>query len=846
MTQVPQGLDDAQAARLLAKHGPNALPKAVGRGLIGVVLGTLHEPMFLLMLGASGLYLFLGDLAEGGFLLLAAFATVALVVVQDVRSERDLNALRVLGEPTVRVIRSGTERTIPMSQLVPGDLALVGEGRRLPADGALVQGEILTVDESALTGESAPMVKTPGPAGDPGGFDPSGSASASDGRDSRLFAGTMVLSGQGSALIVRTGPETALGQIGASLSVIETGQTPLQKVAARLVGFIGLCALAFSALVAVAYGLLRGDWVEAALAGITIGISLVPEEFPMVLAIFMALGAWRLAQHRVLVRRPAVIESLGAATLLCVDKTGTLTENRMVVARWWADEQSGRPEDENLPAAARAVLDAGIAASAQRPTDPMDRALRQWADGETDEGRLEQTWPLKVGRLAVVQLWRHGDKRWTAAAKGAPEAILTLCRLPKVEHDRLAAVVEQLAAEGLRVLAVASLTGQGGAFAEPDEATFTFLGLVGFLDPVRQEVPAALEEARKAGIAVVMITGDHPATALAIARQAGIDVEAGVLSGTDLGSLTHAALAERIGRVRVFARVSPAQKLALVQAFQGQGQWVAMTGDGINDAPALQAADIGIAMGLRGTDVAREAADLVLLDDRFASIVGGVRLGRRIFGNLRKALTYIVAVHIPIAGLALIPILFGAPPLLYPMHIVMLEMVIDPLCSLVFEASPGDRDAMKHPPRRLNAVLFGGQQIAVAVVQGVVILGAVLGLYLWGLGRWTPAEARAAAFAALILANLSLALVESLSNGVGLLDRSRALFWMIGSAALAVIVLALWIPWLADLFRFSPPPPVALGLALLTGLLSGSWYVVVQQVAAARGRRRSALSTQPC
>lgn len=652
-----EGLSQDEAARRLATVGPNEMPSDGGRSLWRILLETMREPMFLLLIGAALLYLVLGDLGEGVFLVGGAAAAVGLVILQEARSEKALAALRELAQPHARVIRDGEERLVAARDLVPGDILLIGEGERVPADGTLVAGDVLSVDESALTGESAPVAKQPtrttigGEARSPGGDE-----------GHHLFSGTLVVRGQGLVLVSQTGALSALGRIGASLAQIGQEPTPLQKTAGRLIGLLGGVALAFCGLVVLAYGMLRGDWVQGLLSGITVAISLIPEEFPMVLAIFLALGAWRLATHKVLARRSAVIETLGGATVLCVDKTGTLTENRMHVARLWT-QRADVAAEAATPEAAELVRLAALA-SAVRPVDPMDRAVRGLAEAHAlptlhvaDEP--DRAWPLRPEMLAVVQVWRADGEAQIAAAKGAPESIFRLCHLSEPEIERLQTVVGDYAEQGLRVLGVASASLAGDVGGDPLDMPFSFAGLIGFIDPVRTDVPGALQEARGAGVKVVMITGDHPATALAIARQAGIDVEGGVLTGAEVAGLPFEELCERLKRVRVFARIAPEQKLQLVQALKADGEVVAMTGDGVNDAPALEAAHIGISMGLKGTDVAREASDLILLDDSFASIVGGVRLGRRIFTNLRRALTYITAIHVPIAGLALGPIVLG-------------------------------------------------------------------------------------------------------------------------------------------------------------------------------------------
>lgn len=803
-----QGLSAAEAARRLSEVGPNAAPARRGRGLARIVAETLREPMFLLLLAAAGLYLLLGDWREGIFLCLGASAAVGLVISQEARSERALAALRDLSQPTARVLRDGAVQRIPAREIVPGDLVLIAEGERIPADGLLVSNDVLGVDESILTGESALVDKRRvGPGDAPGG------ETAPD----RLFAGTMTLRGQGLARVTRTGAATSLGQIDASLAGLAEEPTPLQRTAGRLVGWLGVMALGFCALVALAYGLVRGAWIDGGLAGLTVAIALVPEEFPMVLAVFLALGARRLARRRVLVRRNAAIEALGGATVLCVDKTGTLTENRMRVARLWPE-----PAADDLWAIGRL-------ASAPRPSDPMDRALQE---GPKPSGPAvldpepARVWPLTAERMAVIQAWRQADGV-LLAAKGAPEAIISLCRLPAADAEQVMEEVRALAQAGLRVLGACARQAQ--ADEAPDAAAFRFTGLIGFEDPLRADAPTAIAEARAAGVQVMMITGDHPSTALAVARAAGLEVEAGVLLGAELAQLDAEALAARLATVRVFARVAPEQKLALVQALKARGEVVVMTGDGVNDAPALEAAHIGVAMGRRGSDVAREAADLVLLDDSFASIVGGVRLGRRIFANLRRALTYVTAIHVPVAGLAIAPVLLGLPPLLYPMHVMLLELAIDPICALVFEGEPSGRNAMRRPPRKRDEALFGPAELRRAMVQGLGVLAAVLAVYLIGLQQASEVQARGAAFLALALSNLVLALADAASGGGRLFGRHRRIFWAISAALAVILSLVTCVPALAQLFRIAPPPAGLLGMALAAAVAGGGWPLVVRR-----------------
>ncbi len=829
-----RGLSTEEARARQVRFGPNLLTRRKRRGLVQVVGAVLSEPMFLLLLVAAGLYLLLGDLGEG--LLLSAFAllSVALVIWQERRSARALDALRELAAPRVRVWRDGRPCVIAARDLVPGDFIAVAEGERVTADAVLREAASLSVDESLLTGESAPVLKRPGP-----------EDAGTDEEDvCRLHAGTLVVAGEGIAEVTAIGAATAMGRIGASLADIDLAPTPLQKQLRALVRWLALGALAVSALMVLWYGLRAGDWVQGLLAGIALAMAMLPEEFPMALAVFLALGAWRLARVQVLARRPAVVEALGAATVLCVDKTGTLTENRMRVRTLVVMEADAGPvqsltlpllQGQALPEPAHELLEYAMLASQRSGAEPMDTAL--YDQGEASLGGTEHLHPRwHIARahgitpeiLAVTQDWVGEDGLHHLAAKGAPEAIADLCHLPHEARETLRAQSQALAARGLRVLAVA----RGPALVQPSlhprDHDFTLLGLVAFEDPLRPSVPGAVAQAHAAGIAVVMITGDHPATALAIANQAGIASQAGVLTGRQLQALDDEALAQAVRHVRVFARVAPEDKLRLVRALDRNGEVVAMTGDGVNDAPALKAAHIGIAMGVRGTDVAREAASVVLLDEDFGRIVEGVRLGRRIDDNLRKVMTYILAIHVPIAGLALLPLLLGLPPLMLPVHVVVTEMIIDPVCSLAFENAPQARGLMTRPPRAANAPLVDRSLVMLAVLQGAGLLGVALAAYALAIGSGLQVDqARALAFAALTAGNLSLVAVNA---GAGL--PARALlgpafrsFQVVTALATALMVLAITVPSVRELMKFAMPPLQALAgvLAAVGGVTALAW-----------------------
>jgi len=812
------GLSAGEAARRLAEFGPNAPPEAPPPSVFAIAIRTLREPMFALLVAAAALYLLFGDLGEGLFMVAGAAASLSLVIGQELRSERALKALQALAQPMAHVMRDDEQRRIPARDLVPGDIILVGEGERLPADSVLVAGDALVVDESILTGESAPVTKTlAGDGADLAFPDPGGDYTPF------LYSGAMIVRGSGVAQVARTGARTAVGGLGASLATIQAEPSPLQRRTGELVAKLGVFSVVFCVAVAVAYGLVHGDWFEGAIAGITLAIGLLPEEFPMVLAIFLAIGAFRLARRNVLVRRSSVTETLGSTSILCVDKTGTLTQNRMSVASL-STGHGISPVPDAPGAEEHRLIRAALRASSQNPVDPMDRAVHAIAArlDVMPGGTPVESYPIKPELLAFIQSWRV-DGGAIQAAKGAPEAIFHLARSGKEERARYSALVEEMARRGLRVLAVGEtrIADDGN----PVELRFAIVGLLAFEDPIRDDVPDAVAAARRAGVAVAMITGDYPATALAIAHEAGIDASAGVLTGAEIAETPPGQLPEKIRDIRVFARVTPTSKLALVEAFKADGHIVAMTGDGVNDGPALAAAHVGIAMGQRGSDVAREAAHIVLLDDRFASIVAGVELGRRISSNLRKALTYITAIHVPIAGLALTPILMGLPPMLLPAHVVLMELIIDPTCSLAFEAEPGEPGAMLKPPRPRSEPLFGTRDLTLGFIQGFLVFLAVMSVYVIANGVGVPEpEARALGFAALIIGNLTLALSDALPKGVSPFARENLFFWGIAAMALTTVAAGLYFPPLAGLLRFEPPDAISLAFAALLAVSAGGWY----------------------
>ncbi len=835
------GLADEEAARRLFEDGPNELPSSRRRTVFSSIIGLAKEPMFLLLVACGTVYLLIGEPREAAMLLGFVFVIMGITVVQERRTENALEALRDLSSPRALVIRSGEQKRIAGREVVRGDFIVLAEGDRVPADAVLRHALNFSADESLLTGESVPVrkvsVEGQPPAVNPGGDDLP-----------LVFSGSLVTRGQGVAEVVATGFRSELGKIGKALQHVEQEDTHLQKETRRVVQSLAIVGLGLCALVVAVYGLTRGNdwtsWYQGILAGITMAMAILPEELPVVLTVFLAIGAWRISQSRVLTRRIPAVETLGAATVLCVDKTGTLTQNRMSVARLVVGVSvfdATRTDSAVLPERFHRLLEFGVLASKMEPFDPMEKALREFGDrflARTEhlhtDWALMQEYPLSSELLALSHVWNSSSADIaTVAAKGAPEAIADLCHLPDAEQRGIEHRAGQMAEGGLRVLGVARGLNRSKRLPKNQhDFDFEFLGLVGLADPIRPGVPDAIRECHTAGIRVVMMTGDYPATAKNIGRQIGLDAVDQLITGPELAAMGDAELAERVRTVSIFARVVPEQKLRIVQALKANGEVVAMTGDGVNDAPALKAANIGIAMGGRGTDVARESSSLVLLDDDFSSIVRAVRLGRRIFDNIRKAICYIFAVHVPIVGLSFLPVVLGDWPLiLLPMHIVFLELIIDPACSLVFEAEAEEANVMERPPRSRKERLFSWKALAVSLLQGVIVLAIVFAVYFFALNmRHSADNARGLTFATLVVANLGLILTNrSWSRTIisMLREPNGALYWVI-AGAVVFLCLVLYVPSLRHLFHFEPVHRLDLLICLAAGGASIGWFELLK------------------
>ena len=830
MSQL-SGLTESEVQKLLKIHGYNEIPSSEHRTIVNILKDIMKEPMFLLLVACGVIYLLLGNRLEAQMLLAFVFVIMGITFYQQRKTETALQSLKNLSSPRAIVVRNGKEQRVSGREIVPGDIVVLAEGDRVPADGVIISCSNLYIDESLVTGESEPVRKK-APKSD--------IETPSQETSYFAYAGGLVIRGHGLMKVTGTGYETAIGKIGKSLQSIEPARTLVQIEIENLVKRFSISGLILCTIVVVSYRLLNYNWLNGILAGLTLAMAILPEEFPVVLTIFFALGAWRMSRHNVLTRKIPVIETLGAMTVLCVDKTGTITTNRMEVKGLYTEgefliltENSVSHLSENF----HRLIEFGILASLERPFDPMEKAFRNFANRYLsgtehihENWTLVQEYYLSDELFAMSNVWKSPDGNdYVIAVKGSPEAIVDLCHLTQTVQKEIESVVKKMAEQGLRVLGVASARFVQGKVLPKNQHDFKFdfIGLVGLMDPPRENAENSIKLCKKAGIKVIMITGDYPATAVNIAKRIGLEPIHRIVTGQELLEMDDMTLMKNIENINVFARIMPEQKLRIVDILKKKGEIVGMTGDGVNDAPALKSAHIGIAMGERGTDVARESADIVLLDDDISSIVKGIETGRTIFDNLKKTVSYIISVHVPIIGMSLFPVLMGLPLVLGPVHIVFLEMIIDPACSTVFEAEPSERGIMEKPPRKLNESLLDGRTFLFSILQGVVVFGVVFTIFLLALARGhDEARSRAITFITLIISNICLILANRSRVDTAFsktLFSNRPLIYVV-SGALIFLFFVIINPFLQNLFKFSYVDLHDVMFCVIAGFASILWF----------------------
>lgn len=832
------GLTSEEAHHLQIEYGKNELTPQKKESFFLKVCHIVCEPMFLLLIVAAVIYFILGEPRDGAIMLVFVIGIISIDVIQEWKTDKTLNALKDLSAPHITVIRDGKESIIASTDLVPGDLMMICEGVKIPADGYVVKCNDLCVEESSLTGEAEGVWKVT-----------NGSAEPSNDywRKDYCYAGTLVTQGTGTILVDKIGAKTEYGKIGLNVASAPEESTPLQKQTGKLVKTCaGIAGVLFALVGVVTYFNIPdhafGDrLIESVLSGITLAMAMIPEEFPVILTVFLSMGAWRLAKKQSLVRRLPSVETLGSVSVLCVDKTGTITLNRMTVQETWALSCDTH----------RLIETMGLGCETDA-YDPMEKAMLAHCEkqGITADhlfnGELISEYAFTNELKMMGHIWRRNGKI-VVAAKGSPERILTICNLSSDEKEQAGHKILEMSREGLRVIAVASteLTSEDSIPASLTDCSLNLCGLIGLSDPPRESIKSDIAVCRKAGIRVVMITGDNGITASSIAKKIGMENSDSIITGESLNAMSDEELREAVKSVSIFSRVVPEHKMRIVKAFKENGEIVAMTGDGVNDAPALKYADIGIAMGKRGNEVSREAADLILMDDNFTTIVESVKDGRRIYDNIRKAVGYVFTIHIPIALASLLAPLLGIGPaalMLLPLHVVLLELLIDPTCSIVLERQPAESDIMTRKPRDPKEKLLSLRLLLKSVLQGLIVFGASFGTYYTALGGETANApvARAMGLAVIILSNLFLVQVNSSDRDFVFRSIARLVkdpvMWAVNIGTLLLLLIVLYTP-LSGFLKFAPLSDEQFFIALGIAAVSVLWYEIIKLIKRLRTRQ---------
>ena len=815
------GLTDAEVIAARTTHGRNTIEDKSGGAFWPAVKSTVLEPMFLLLLATSSIYFVLGERTEAYFMAGAIVLVSAISIYQDSRSRKALAALHAFSEAQATVIRNNAVVKVPVEEVVVGDHAVAEEGSLLAADGIIVQSNDFSVNESILTGEAFAVARN-----------------ADDPELAKVSKGTQVVSGLAVYRVTAVGKGTQLGRISTSLAAIEVPPTPLQQQITRFVRNMAIVGVVvFAAVWAVAYSR-SGSLLDSLLTGLTLAMSILPEEIPVAFATFLALGAWRLAKQGVIVKRSTTVETLGSATVICTDKTGTITENRMSLAQLFV-QANGQTlaADAWTSAEARRVIEVAMWASEPVPFDPMEVALHDAYKKNTvrdrrPDFRMAHEYPLGGKPPMMTHVFANDAGERIIACKGAPERVLRQSSLSDGEKTSVLAQVETLAGQGLRVLGVAEAERSGEVYPkDQEEFTLDFLGLVAFNDPPKANIAAVFRQFYDAGIEVKIITGDNALTTAAIAKQAGFRGSEKTMNGEDMMKLDDNALRIAVKDTNIFTRMFPEAKLRIINALQAEGHVVAMTGDGVNDGPALKAAHIGIAMGQRGSELAKEAASLILVNDDLGNMVDAVAMGRKIYGNLKKAIQYIISIHIPIILTVALPLFLGwvYPNIFTPLHVIFLELIMGPTCSIVYENEPLETDGMRRPPRPLSLTFLTWKELSISLWQGLVITLGTLGMYQLAVQQGHSEElTRAMVFSALVFANIGLTLVNRSFTGsvFSTFSYSNGLLRIILLLTVGLLAAVLYVPLFRDFFQLASPSLPQLATAAAIGLASVAWFEV--------------------
>lgn len=815
-----KGLTTAQVIEARKKYGTNQLQYKKENSFLAAIISLLKEPMVILLMVASCIYFISGDTGNGFFLAGAIVFTSGISLYQDSRSRNALEKLKTFTQPACKVIRNGAIEEIKTEELVVGDSLMVEEGSSVAADGEIIHSNDFSLNESILTGESFAVYKND--------------------KDNLIYSGTTVASGLAIATVTAIGNATKLGKIGKSLESIKEEKTPLEL---KINNFVKKMVVAGAIVFTIVWGVNyfnTYNLLDSLLKSLTLAMSIIPEEIPVAFATFMALGAWRLMKMGIVVKQMKTVETLGSATVICADKTGTLTENRMSLAKFYVlQSQSISSPDDVLNTTDKELIALAMWASEPIAFDPMEIALHNAYEKATDlderpHYKLVHEYPLDGKPPIMTHVFEDGAGKRIIAAKGAPEALINVCTLTEVERQQIDAAFENLTTQGYRVLAVAQANFEGDNFPkQQQDFQFTFKGIVAFYDPPKKNIQSVLESFYTAGIAVKIITGDNAATTTAIAKQVGFRGYEKSISGDELMQLPEQELNETVLNTNVFTRMFPDAKLKIINALKSKNEIVAMTGDGVNDGPALKAAHIGIAMGKKGTEIAKQAASLILLEDDLAKMVDAIATGRKIYTNLKKAIQYIVSIHIPVIFTVLIPLALGwkFPNIFSPIHIIFLELIMGPTCSTIYESEPMEKNAMQQKPRPYTTTFFNLKELATSIMQGLVITAATLFTYQYAVQQnFDEAITRTMVFTTLITANIFLTLVNRsfYYSFFATIRYKNNLIPVIIGITITTSALLLYVSPITKFFQFEYLSPSLLIISIGIGFISVFWYEIIK------------------
>lgn len=819
-----RGLSNQEVLASRAKYGANYIAHKKERRLITAIKGLAGEPMVVLLFVTAVVYLLSGKNGDALFLAVAIVLVAGISIYQDARSRDALEQLKAFTQPRSKVIREGAEIIINSTDLVVGDSLVVEEGNSVAADGTIVHSNDFSVDESVLTGESVPVLKD------------------NDLNETMVFQGTTATSGRAILVVTAVGDRTRLGRIGRSLETILVEKTPLESQINDFVKKMVVIGVVVFAIVWAIDFFKSHDFLASLTQALTLAMSILPEEIPVAFTTFMALGAWRLLQMGIVVKQMKTVETLGSASVICTDKTGTLTENKMSLAKVYVPENDRFYTAEHfIEKKAKSLIRMAMWASEPVPFDPMEVALHEayLKTGVPDERtayHMLHEYPLGGKPPMMTHIFVNNDGNRIAAAKGAPEAILSVSRLDAEQKKAIATAVQALSADGYRVLGVGEAHFDGNNFPDTQqELQFAFCGLIAFYDPPKKNIGAVLKAFYRAGIAVKILTGDHALTTQSIAREIGFKGADHSINGDQIQTLTDEELQEEMKTTNIFSRMFPEAKLRVINALKAEHKIIAMTGDGVNDGPALKAAHIGIAMGKKGTEIAKEAASLVLLDDDLSKMVEAIAMGRRIYANLKKAIQYIISIHIPIILTVFIPLVMGwvYPNIFSPVHIIFFELVMGPTCSIIYENEPMEKYAMLQPPRPYSTTFFYWRELTLSIIQGLIITAGTLVVYNYAVYAALDEQVtRAMVFTCLLSANIWLTLVNrsfyySLWTTVRYKNK---LMLLVVSVTLTLTAVMLYLKPVATFFEFGHISTMRLMISAGIGFLSVIWLEALKWV----------------